>query len=142
MTRMTGPGCCAVMCNSINTHTHTHMCTHTPLTPPWEDQSEWHRMARMTEEPDCAVMCSLKNIAHTHTHTEQQSMTYHNIMSFGLPDPTASIVKNKHTHKRAHTHAHTHLVNPPWEDQSEWHGMTRMTGPSCVAMCNLIKYYT
>ena len=56
MTRITGPDC-AVMCNLINTHTHT----------PREDQSEWHRMTRMTG-PDCVVMCNLIN-THTHTHT-------------------------------------------------------------------------
>ena len=56
MTRMTGPDC-VVMCNLINTHTHT--------LPPWEDQCEWHRMTKMTG-PDCAVMCNLIN---THTHT-------------------------------------------------------------------------
>ena len=49
MTRMTGPDC-AVMCNSINTHTHTDR----------EDQCEWHRMARVAG-PDCAVMCNLIN---------------------------------------------------------------------------------
>ena len=49
MTRMTGPDC-AVMCNLINTHTHTH------------------RMTRTTG-PDCAVMCNLLN-THTHTHTQ------------------------------------------------------------------------
>ena len=27
---------------------------------------------------------------------------------------------------------------PPWEDQCEWHRMTRMTGPDCAVMCNLI----
>ena len=60
MTGMTGPDC-AVMCNLINTHAHTH-------THPWdEDQCEWHRMTRMTG-PDCAVMCNLLN-THTHTHT-------------------------------------------------------------------------
>ena len=52
MTRMTGPDC-AVMCNLINTHTHTHI-------PPWEDQCEWPRMTRMAG-PDCAVMCNLIN---------------------------------------------------------------------------------
>ena len=62
MTRMRGPDC-AVMCNLINTHTHTH----TTLIPPWEDQREWHRMTRMTR-PDCAIMCNLIN-THTHTHT-------------------------------------------------------------------------
>ena len=59
MTRMTEPDC-AVMCNLINTHTHTQF-------PPWEDQREWHRMTRMTR-PDCAVMCNLIN-THTHTHS-------------------------------------------------------------------------
>ena len=60
MTRMTGPDC-TVVCNLINTHTHTHTL------PPWEDQCEWHRMTRMTGL-DCAVMCNLIN-THTHTHT-------------------------------------------------------------------------
>ena len=64
MTRMTGPDC-AVMCNLINIHTHTH--TQVSLIPPWEDQCEWHRMTRMTG-PDCAVMCNLMN-TQTHTHT-------------------------------------------------------------------------
>ena len=59
MTRMTGPDY-AVMCNLINTHTHTH-------DPPWEDQREWHRMTRMTET-NCAVMFNFIN-THTHTHT-------------------------------------------------------------------------
>ena len=62
MTRMTRSDC-AVMCNIINTHTHTH---------PWEDQCEWHRMTRMTG-PDCAVMCSLIN---THTHTVRKTLRY------------------------------------------------------------------
>ena len=29
-----------------------------------------------------------------------------------------------------HTHVHT------WENQCEWHRMTRMTGPDCAVMCN------
>ena len=61
MTRMTRPDC-AVMCNLINTHTHT---------PPREDQCEWHRMTRMTG-PDCVVMCNLIN-THTHTHTHRRT---------------------------------------------------------------------
>ena len=32
------------------------------------------------------------------------------------------------------THTHT-----PWEDQREWHRMTRMTRPDCAVMCNLIN---
>ena len=27
------------------------------------------------------------------------------------------------------------------EDKCEWHRMTRMTGPDCVVMCNLINTY-
>ena len=35
------------------------------------------------------------------------------------------------------------LINtPPREDQCEWHRMTRMTGPDCVVMCNLINIHT
>ena len=34
---------------------------------------------------------------------------------------------------RTHTHTHITLI-PPWEDQCEWHRMTRMTGPDCVVM--------
>ena len=30
-------------------------------------------------------------------------------------------------------------VIPPWENQCEWHRMTRMTGPDCAVMCNLIN---
>ena len=38
-----------------------------------------------------------------------------------------------------YTHTHTH---PPWEDQCEWHRMTRMTGPDYAVMCNLINTHT
>ena len=38
-----------------------------------------------------------------------------------------------------HTYIHTYI--PPREDQCEWHRMTRMTGPDCVVMCNLINTY-
>ena len=37
-----------------------------------------------------------------------------------------------------HTHTHPH----PWEDQREWHRMTRMTRPDCAVMCNLINTHT
>ena len=42
-----------------------------------------------------------------------------------------------------HTYIHTYIVSliPPREDQCEWHRMTRMTGPDCVVMCNLINTY-
>ena len=76
MTRMTGPDC-AVMCNLINTHTHTHTFVASDqrfsyqesLIPPWEDQCEWYRITRMAG-PDCAVMCDLIN-RHPHIHTHE-----------------------------------------------------------------------
>ena len=37
--------------------------------------------------------------------------------------------------KKRYTHT-------PREDQCEWHRMTRMTGPDCVVMCNLINTHT
>ena len=36
----------------------------------------------------------------------------------------------------------TSIIDPPWEDQCEWHRMTRMTGPDCAVMCNLINTHT
>ena len=39
-----------------------------------------------------------------------------------------------------HTYIRVSLI-PPREDQCEWHRMTRMTGPDCVVMCNLINTY-
>ena len=39
-----------------------------------------------------------------------------------------------------HTYIHTY-IHTPREDQCEWHRMTRMTGPDCVVMCNLINTY-
>ena len=44
---------------------------------------------------------------------------------------------NKYTHTQTHTQQ-VSLI-PPWEDQCEWHRMTRMTGPDCAVMCNLIN---
>ena len=37
---------------------------------------------------------------------------------------------------------HTTSLIPPWEDQCEWHRMTRMTGPECAVMCTSINTYT
>ena len=73
-------------------------------------------MTRMTG-PDCVVMCNLINTyIHTYIHT--------------------------YVHIYIYTYIHT-LVSliPPREDQCEWHRMTRMTGPDCVVMCNLINTY-
>ena len=56
-------------------------------------------------------------------------------------------MKNTHTHTQVslkeHTHTHTQVsLIPPWEDQCEWHRMTRMTRPDCAVMCNLINTHT
>ena len=48
---------------------------------------------------------------------------------------------NKYIHTYIHTYVHVSLI-PPWEDQCEWHRMTRMTGPDCAVMCNLINIHT
>ena len=34
------------------------------------------------------------------------------------------------------------IVDPPWEDQCEWHRITRMTGPDIAVMCNSINTHT
>ena len=59
MTRMTGPDC-AVICNLINTHTHTH------IDPPLGASM---RVAPNDKDDraDCAVICNLINTL-THTH--------------------------------------------------------------------------
>ena len=44
-------------------------------------------------------------------------------------------------HTYIHTYIHIVSLIPPREDQYEWHRMTRMTGPDCVVMCNLINTY-
>ena len=118
---MTGPDC-AVMCNLINIYTRTYI--HTSLIPPWEDQCEWHRMTRMTRS-DCAVMCNLINI---HTHINTYIHTYiHTYMSRLI---------------RGFRNKYQVSLIPPWEDQCEWHRMTRMTGPDSAVMCNLINMHT
>ena len=45
---------------------------------------------------------------------------------------------NTHTH----THTHTSIIDPPWEDQCEWHRMTRITGPDCAVKRYLINTHT
>ena len=49
-------------------------------------------------------------------------------------------VQNK-WEENTHTHTQVSLI-PPWEDQCEWHRMTRMTRPDCAVMCNLINTHT
>ena len=48
---------------------------------------------------------------------------------------------NKYAHNHTHTHTQVSLISL-WEDQCEWHRMTRMTGPDCAVMCNLINTHT
>ena len=127
MTRMTGPDC-AVMCNLINIHTYTYI--HTSR----EDQCEWHRMTRMTG-PDCVVMCNLINTyIHTYIHTYWYIHTDCVVM--------CNLI-NTYIHTYIHIH-NTYIASliPPWEDQREWHRMTRMTRPDCAVMCNLINIHT
>ena len=62
---------------------------------------------------------------------------------------------NKYTHTHTHTQSVCPVVRvgseafvisisliPPWEDQCKWHRMTRMTGPGCAVMCNLINIHS
>ena len=62
-------------------------------------------MTRMTG-PDCAVMCSLIKL-HTYIHTYMHAYIHAFDQRFSQQ---VSLI-------------------PPWEDQCEWHRMTRMTGP-------------
>ena len=39
------------------------------------------------------------------------------------------------------THKISISLITPWEDQCEWHKRTRMTGPDCAVICNLINIY-
>ena len=44
-------------------------------------------------------------------------------------------------HTYVHIYIHIYIHTYIREDQCEWHRMTRMTGPDCVVMCNLINTY-
>ena len=63
MTRMTGPDC-VVMCNLINTHTHTH----TPLDPPLGGSM---RVAYNDYDDRAGLRgyVQFNKYKHTHTHT-------------------------------------------------------------------------
>ena len=42
-----------------------------------------------------------------------------------------------------HTYIYTSsIIDPPLGGRCEWHRMTRMTGPDCAVMCNLINIHT
>ena len=80
--------------------------------------------------PGCAVVCHLINkITYIHTYIHTYIQTYKNTFIHTFI-PTY-----------IHTYIHTVSLIPPREDQCEWHRMTRMTGPDCVVMCNLINTY-
>ena len=61
------------------------------------------------------------------------------------PKPAFTFSSNKSTFTSpcnvARVEKGTHTF-PPWEDQCERHRMTRMTGPDCAVMCNLINTHT
>ena len=48
---------------------------------------------------------------------------------------------NKYTYIQ-HTYIHTGTYVHTYKDQCEWHRMTRVTGPDCAVMCNLINIHT
>ena len=55
---------------------------------------------------------------------------------------SGSVNVRKEQQQQQQQHTHTVSLIPPREDQCEWHRMTRMTGPDCVVMCNLINTHT
>ena len=82
-------------------------------------------------DPYSCCMCG-----HTYIHTYIHTF-YH---TYILPYIHTAI--HTYYHKYYHTTIlpYIHTI-PPREDQCEWHRMTRMTGPDCVVMCNLINTY-
>ena len=56
-------------------------------------------------------------------------------MTFTLCDPGQCVHKSD-VQNKWDDNTHT-----PWEDQCEWHRITRMTEPDCAVMCNLINIY-
>ena len=101
-----------------------------------EDQCEWHRMTTMTR-PNCAVMCTLIYI-YTHTHMTKVIIrkNWNDTEKISLAPGERMTRINREMYRRCFTHTH------PWEDQLEWHRMTRMTRPYCAVMCNLINTHT
>ena len=51
------------------------------------------------------------------------------------PVDTYCATSEQHTYR--HACMHTYI-----QDQCEWHKMTRMAGPDCAGMCNLINIHT
>ena len=84
-------------------------------------------MTRMTG-PDCVVRCNLIN---TYIHACIHTYILRGYVQF-----------NKYIHTYIHTYIHIYIHTCIWEDQCEWHRRTRMTGPDCAVMCNLINIHT
>ena len=94
-------------------------------------------------------MCNLINIyththIQTHIHTDTHIQIHTHIYIHTHTDTHTQIQTHTHIHIHTHTHTHTytHTHTHPWENQCEWHRMTRMTGPDCAVMCNLINTHT
>ena len=67
--------------------------------------------------PGCTIVCNLI-ITHSHTQTH-----------------TPFVASDQRFSQQV-------SLIPPWGDECEWHRMTRITGPDCAVMCNLINTHT
>ena len=87
------------------------------------------------------------------TKTKTNGLPRFCVTPAGASTSLASRTNEMITHTHTHTHTHSvapdqrfsyqvSLIPPCWEDQCEWHRMTRMTGPDCAVMCNLINTHT
>ena len=92
-------------------------------------------MTRMTG-PDGAVMCNLINI-HRYIDTCMHACVHTCIRSIYIQTCIQTCI-----YACKHTYICTVSLIPPWEDQCEWHRMTRMTGPDGAVICNLINIHT
>ena len=89
-------------------------------------------MTRMTG-PGCAVMCNLKN-THSHTHNKEAGG--------GAQGAQGS---SKICTSRESVSPLSRLIRGfrnKYDWQCEWHRLTRMTGPDCAVMFNLINTNT
>ena len=59
-----------------------------------------------------------------------------------------NILFSRQTRQKKDRNVHTSevflisIIDPPWEDQCEWHRMTTIAGPDCAVMSNLINKQT
>ena len=123
MTRMTGPDC-VVMCNLINTYIHTYIHTYTRFSLSME-------MSRLTRDGTAEPVSRDQILRHArgqgNIHFPCSADHEQDWQPYPV-DPYSAICDD-------HTYIHTYI------HQCEWHRMTRMTGPDCVVMCNLINTY-